>query len=66
MARRAKRRSSGTGGASVSPVSVSAANAIAGTEFHLGDGRRIGFGESAEMPPETAALLERHNDRTPA
>lgn len=43
--------------AKVEPVTVK--NHRKGTELHLGDGRRLAFGESAEVSPEVrAACIE--------
>lgn len=56
----------GAGVTSVSPVSLPPANMVPGTVFHLGDGRKLAFGESAEMTPELAAPLEKHNGQAAA
>jgi hypothetical protein len=37
--------------------SVPVENALPGTILHLGDGRRLGFGERATVRPAIAALL---------
>jgi hypothetical protein len=37
------------------PVTVT--NCVKGLVVHLGDGRRLAYGESAEVTPETAAQL---------
>lgn len=39
----------------VEPITVT--NTVKGRTLHLGDGRKLAYGESAEVTPEIAALL---------
>lgn len=39
----------------VEPIFVT--NTVKGRTLHLGDGRRLAYGESAEVPAEIAALI---------
>ncbi len=44
------------------PRVLSIKNDTKGTTLHLGDGRKLAFGESAEISPHVAALIEALRD----
>lgn len=59
----------GAAGASVPAVSATTktvTNRVPGTRLFIGDGRALAFGESADVAPDIAAIVARHNEQAPS